>query len=82
MLRHVPHYISLCLDFVRMLALSGVKLRDYWGCVVGYVPLEHVGDHIAGDVMIELTDLFSNVAQKGVAGQATKHHDEKHGTST
>ncbi len=62
--------------------MPGIKVRDCWGCVVGYVPVEHAGDHFAGDVMVEFIDLFSNVAQKGVAGPATDHHDEKHGTST
>jgi hypothetical protein len=44
--------------------------------------VEHVGDHFAGDIMLESFDLFLNVAQKGVAGPATNHHDEKHGKST
>ena len=62
--------------------LPGIKVRDCWGCVVGYVPVEHVGDHFAGDIVVEFFDLFSNVAQKGIAGLATNHHDEKQGTST
>jgi hypothetical protein len=65
-----------------MVALPGIKVRDCWGCVVGYVPVEHVGDHFAGDVGGEISDLFSNVEQKGIAGPATNHHDEKQGTST
>jgi hypothetical protein len=79
---HVPPYIFLCLDVVRMVALPGIEVRDCWGCVVGYVPVEHVGDHFARDVMVEFFDLFSYVAQKGIAGPATDHHDEKHRTST
>jgi hypothetical protein len=66
-----------------MVALPGIEVRGCWGCVVGYVPVEHVGaDHVAGDVVLEFFDLFSNVAQKGIAGPATDHHDEKHRTST
>ncbi len=79
---HVPPYVSLCLNVVGMVALSGIKVRDCWGCVVGYVPLEHLGDHFAGDVVVEFFVLFSNVAQKCVTEPATNHHDEKHGTST
>jgi hypothetical protein len=82
LLSHVPPYVSLCLDVVRMAALPGIEVRDCWGCVIGYVSVEHVSDHFAGDVLVEFFDLFSNVAQKGVAGSATNHHDEKHGTST
>jgi hypothetical protein len=79
---HVPPYVSLCLDIVRMVALPGIKVtRDCWGCVVGYAPVEHAGDHFAGDIVFEFFDMFSNVAQKDVAGPATNHHDEKHGTS-
>ncbi len=62
--------------------LPEIEVRNCWGCVVGYVPVEHVGDHFVGDVVVEFLDLFSDVAQKGVAGPATNHHDEKHGTST
>jgi hypothetical protein len=65
-----------------MVALPGIGVRDCWGCVVRYVPLEHVGDHFVGDVVVEFFDLFSNEAQKGIAGPVTDHHDEKHGTST
>jgi hypothetical protein len=61
---HVPPYVSLCLNVVRMVVMPGIKVRDCWGCVVGYVPVEHVGDHFAGDVVVEFFDLFSNVAQK------------------
>ncbi len=43
--------------------------------------MEHVSDHFAGDIVV-VFNLFSNVAQKGAAGPATDHHDEKHGTST
>ncbi len=64
---HVPPYVSMCLDVVRMLALPEIEVRDCWGCVVGYVPVEHEGDHFAGDVMVEFFDLFSDTAQKGVA---------------
>jgi hypothetical protein len=65
-----------------MVALPRIKVRDFWGCVVGYVPVEHVGDHFVGDVVVEFFNLFSNTVQKGVAGPVTNHHDEKHGTST
>ncbi len=82
MLSHVPLYVFLCLNVLRIIALPGIEVRDCWGCVVGYVPVEHVGDHFVGDVVVEFFDLFSNVAQKGVAGPATDHHDEKHWTST
>jgi hypothetical protein len=44
--------------------------------------VEHAGDHFAGDIVVEFFDLFSNVVQKGVAGPATNHHDEKHRTTT
>jgi hypothetical protein len=64
-----------------MVVLPGIEVRDCWGCVVGYVPVEHVGDCFAGDIVVEFFDLFPNVAQKGIAGLATNHHDEKHGTS-
>ncbi len=65
-----------------MVALPGIEVRDCWGCVAGYVPVEHLGDHFAGDVVVEFFNLFSNVVQKDVAGPATNHHYEKHGTST
>jgi hypothetical protein len=54
-----------------MIALPGIKVRDCWGCV-----------DFVGDAVVEFLDLFSNVAQKGVAGPAINHHDEKHKTST
>ncbi len=79
---HVPPYVSLRLNVVRMVALPGIKVRDCRGCVVGYEPVEHVGDHFAGDIVGEFFNLFSNVAQKGVAGPATDQNDEKHRTST
>ncbi len=77
-----PPHVSLCLDVFRMVALPGIEVKDCLGCVVGYVSVEHVGDHFAGDVLVEFVDLFLNVAQKGIAGPAADDHDEKHGTST
>jgi hypothetical protein len=65
-----------------MVALPGIKVRDCWGCIVGCVPVEYVGDHFAGDAVVEFFDSFLNVAQKGFTGPATNHHDEKHRTST
>ncbi len=79
---HAPPYVWLCLDAGRMVALAGIEVRDCWRCLVGYVPVEHVGDHFAGYVVVEFFDLFSNVVQKGIAIPATDHHDEKHWTST
>jgi hypothetical protein len=52
-----------------MVALPGIEVRDCWGCVVGSVPVEHVGDHFAGDVVIESFNLFSNVAYKASLDQ-------------
>ncbi len=57
-------------------------MRGCWGCVVGYVPVEYASDNFAGDVVVEFFDLFTNVAEIGVARPATDHHDEKHGAST
>ncbi len=66
MLSHVSPYVSLCLNIVRMVALPGIEVRDCWGCVVGYMPVEHAGDHFAGDVVVEFFDLIFNLVQKGV----------------
>ncbi len=79
---HVPPHVSLCLDVVRMVALPGIEVRDCWECVVRHVPVEHAGDHFAGDAVVEFFALFSHVVQKGITGPAIDHHDEKHGTST
>ncbi len=70
MSNHVPTYVSLCLGVVGIAALPGIKVRDCWECVVGDVPVEYVGDHFAGDVVVEFPDLFLDVAQKGVTGLA------------
>jgi hypothetical protein len=54
-----PPYVDLCLGIVRMVALPGIEVGDYWGCVVGNVPVKHVGDHFLRDVVVEFLDLFS-----------------------
>jgi hypothetical protein len=74
---HVPTYVDSCLSIVRMVALPGIEVGNCWGCVVGNVPVEHVGEHFLRDVVVEFFDLFPNVAQEHNAGLATNHHDEK-----
>ena len=59
--------------------LSGIKVGNCWGCVVGDVPVEQVDDHFAGDSGVEFFDWFSNVAQKGITGSAANHHDKNIG---
>ncbi len=60
-----------------MVALPGIKVRNCWGGVVGDVPVKHVGGHFLGDIVVELLDLFPNVAQQCVARPATNHYDKK-----
>jgi hypothetical protein len=74
---HVPTYVDLCLGIVGMVVLPGIKVGDYWGCVVGIVPVKHVGEHFSRDIVVEFLDLFLNVVQERIAGPATNHHDEK-----
>ena len=59
---HVLPYVSSCLDVVGMVALPGIEVSFFWECVARDVPVEHVGDHFAGDVVVKLFDLFLNVA--------------------
>ena len=44
---------------------------------VGDVPVKHVGEHLAGDIMVEFLDLLPNVVKECVAGPAIAHHDEE-----
>jgi hypothetical protein len=74
---HVPTYVDLCCGIVGMVALPGIKVRNYWGVVVGDVPVKHMGEHFLGDIVVEFLNLFPNVAQECVAGPATDHHDKK-----
>ena len=60
-----------------MVVLSGIKVGNCWGCIVGDVPVEHVGEHFSGNVVVEFFNLLPNVTQEGIAGPATNHHDEK-----
>jgi hypothetical protein len=57
--------------------LSGIKVGNCWGCVVGDVPVEHVDEHFLGNVVAEFFNLLLDVMQEGAAGTATNHHDEE-----
>ena len=65
---------------ILVLALSGwlcIEVGNCWECVVGDVPVEYVGEHFLGNLVVEFFDLLPNVMQVGVAGPATNHHDEE-----
>ena len=60
-----------------MVLLSGIKVGNCWGCVFGDVPVEHVGEHFLGNIVVEFFNLLPNVMQEGIAGPAANHHDEE-----
>ncbi len=41
------------------------------------MPVEHVGEHVGGNVMVEFFNLLPDVTQQDIAGPATNHHDEE-----
>ncbi len=77
MLSPVPPYIDLSHGIVGMVALSGIKVGNCWGGVVGDVPVKHVGEHFLGDIVVEFLNLLLNVAKESIARSATYHHDEE-----
>ena len=62
-----------------MVALSGIEVENCWGCVVGDMPVEHVGERFSGNVVVEFFNLLPDVMQEGVAGPATNHQMRKTG---
>jgi hypothetical protein len=66
----VPPYVDLGRGIVGMVALSGIEVGKCWGGVVGDVPVEHVGEHLAGDIVVEFLDLLPNVAKESIARPA------------
>ena len=52
-------------------------MGNCWGCVFGDVPVEHVGEHFLGNIVVEFFNLLPNVMQEGIAGPAANHHDEE-----
>ncbi len=70
-------YIDSSRGIVRMVALSGIKVGNCWGGVVGDVHVKHVGEHFLGDIVVEFLDLLSNVAKERIARPATDHHYEE-----
>jgi hypothetical protein len=76
----VPPYVDSGHGIVGMIVLSGIKMGNCWGGVVGDVPLKHVSEHLPGDIVVELFNLLLNVAKEGIAGPLADHHDEEDGT--
>ncbi len=73
----VPPYVDSSRGIVGMVALSGIKVGNCWGGVVGDVPVKHVSEHLPGDIVVEFLDLLPNVAKESIARPSTDHHDEE-----
>ncbi len=64
-----------------MIDLLGIEVGNCWGCVVGDVPVKHVGEHFLGEDVVEFLNLFLKITQEGVPEPVTNHHDEENRTT-
>ncbi len=70
----IPTNIPPRLGVGWMVALERIKVSDA-GVGLRHVSVNFVNYHAFGDVVGELFDLLSDVAEEGIAGPAAQHHD-------